>query len=89
MSREVTRAYILAGLDKGVPESSLMEVLGVGRTTIWRTRKTYLHNGLEAALNEAPRPGKPRPILDSWNGHFDQRTLYDRVTLVKLCQMYG
>jgi len=58
-AREVNRAHILAALDKGIPESQIMEVLGVGRTRIWRTRTAYLERGLEYALHDEARPGKP------------------------------
>ncbi len=37
-----------------------MEVLGVERTAIWRTRAAYLAGGLEQALYDVPRPGRPR-----------------------------
>lgn len=60
MAREVNRAHILAALDRKVPESQIMAVLGVGRTAIWRTRAAYLLDGLEFALRDAPRPGKPK-----------------------------
>lgn len=60
MAREVNRAHILAALDRKVPESQIMAVLGVGRTAIWRTRAAYLQGGLEFALRDAPRPGKPK-----------------------------
>lgn len=60
MVREVNRAHILAALARKVPESQIMAVLGVGRTAIWRTRAAYLQGGLEFALRDAPRPGKPR-----------------------------
>jgi len=59
-AREVNRAHILAALDREVPESQIMEVLGVGRTAIWRTRAAYLQGGLEYALHDEARPGKPR-----------------------------
>lgn len=58
--REVNRAHILAALDRGVSESQIMDVLGVGRTVIWRTRKAYLEGGLQLALHDVQRPGKPR-----------------------------
>ncbi len=58
--REVNRAHILAALDRRVPESQITEVLGVGRTAIWRTRKAYLDGGLQLALHDEQRPGKPR-----------------------------
>jgi hypothetical protein len=59
-AREVNRAHILAALDREIPESQIMEVLGVGRTVIWRTRAAYLQGGLEYALHDEARPGKPR-----------------------------
>jgi hypothetical protein len=34
-AREVNRAHILAALDRGIPESQIMAVLGIGRTAIW------------------------------------------------------
>ena len=37
-----------------------MQVLGVGRKMIWRTRAAYLDGGLQLALTDLPRPGKPR-----------------------------
>ena len=60
MARELNRAHILAALDRKIPESRIMEVLGVGRTAIWRTRAAYLEGGLEFALHDVPRPGKPK-----------------------------
>jgi hypothetical protein len=60
MAREFNRAHILAALDKRVPEQQIMEVLNVGRTALWRTRAAYLKSGLEFALHDEPRPGKPK-----------------------------
>jgi len=60
LAREINRAHILAALDRKVPERQIMAVLGVGRTAIWRTRAAYLQGGLEFALHDAPRPGKPK-----------------------------
>jgi len=59
-AREVNRAHILAALDRKVPEAQITAILGVGRTMIWRTRAAYLEGGVEHALFDAPRPGKPR-----------------------------
>ena len=60
MAREFNRAHILAALDRKIPEGQIMEVLGVGRTAIWRTRAAYLEGGLEYALCDAERPGQPK-----------------------------
>lgn len=60
MAREFNRAHILAALDRKVAEREIMEVLGVGRTAIWRTRAAYLEGGLEFALQDMARPGQPK-----------------------------
>jgi transposase len=59
-SREVNRAHMLACLDQGVPEAQILTVLDVGRTALWRTRAAYLQGGLELALFDVARPGRPR-----------------------------
>jgi hypothetical protein len=59
-AREFNRAHILAALDSQVPEPQIMQVLNVGRTAIWRTRAAYLEGGLDFALHDEARPGKPR-----------------------------
>jgi transposase len=59
-SREVNRAHMLACLDQGIAESQILAVLGVGRTALWRTRAAYLQGGLELALFDVARPGRPR-----------------------------
>ena len=59
-SREVNRAHILSSLDRGVPESQIMYVLGVGRTAVWRTRAAYLQGGVDLALFDVERSGRPR-----------------------------
>ncbi len=59
-SREVNRAHMLACLDRGIAESQILAVLGVGRTALWRTRAAYLQGGLELALFDVARPGRPR-----------------------------
>jgi hypothetical protein len=60
MAREFNRAHILAALDSKLPEQQIMQVLNVGRTAVWRTRAAYLRGGLDFALHDEPRPGKPK-----------------------------
>jgi hypothetical protein len=60
MAREFNRAHIVGALDRKVPEQQIMEVLKVGRTAVWRTRTAYLQGGLEFALYDEARPGKPK-----------------------------
>lgn len=59
-AREFNRAHILAALDRRLPEPVIMEVLSVGRTAIWRTRAAYLQGGIDFALHDEARPGKPK-----------------------------
>lgn len=59
-AREVNRAHVLSSLDRGVPETQIMAVLGIGRTAVWRTRGAYLQGGLELALFDVERSGRPR-----------------------------
>lgn len=58
-SREVNRAHILSSLDRGIPEAQIMDVLGVGRTAVWRTRAAYLQGGVDLALFDVQRSGRP------------------------------
>lgn len=64
-AREVNRAHILSALDRKISETQIMAVLGVGRTAIWRTRSAYLAGGVEYALCDVARPGKPRQYTTS------------------------
>ena len=59
-SREVNRAHVLSSLDRGVPEAKIMAVLGMGRTAVWRTRAAYLQGGVELAVFDVARSGRPR-----------------------------
>jgi transposase len=59
-AREVNRAHILSCLDRGVPEAQVIAVLGIGRTALWRTRAAYLQGGLELAVFDVARPGRPK-----------------------------
>lgn len=58
-AREMARANMLLALDRGMEDSTIARVLGVERTTIWRTRRAYLDGGLPSALYDMPRPGRP------------------------------
>ena len=58
--REYDRANILLLLHKGKTDVDIEDFLEVERTTIWRTRKKFLEDGLEEALKEKPRSGQPK-----------------------------
>ncbi|MEO8747595.1 MAG: helix-turn-helix domain-containing protein [Rhodanobacter sp.] len=58
-AREINRAHVLSCLDRGIPEAQIMAVLGIGRTVVWRTRLAYLQGGVELAVFDVGRPGRP------------------------------
>jgi transposase len=59
-AREVNRAHVLCALNRGVPEAQIMAVLGMGRTAVWRTRAAYVQGGIELAVFDVARSGRPR-----------------------------
>lgn len=69
LAREFNRAHILLSLDRGVREAQIMDVLGIGRTMIWRTRAAYAEGGLDLALHDAPRTGKPKQYQTDEEAH--------------------
>ena len=58
-SREFERAYIMLALDKGKKHEDIEDFYNVSRITIWRIKKKYLDNGIDAALKDDDRPGQP------------------------------
>ena len=64
-AREVNRAHALLALDSGLPEAIICQVLGMGRTALWRTRAAYCTGGLAFALHDEPRSGQPRKYQTS------------------------
>jgi putative transposase len=60
--RELTRAQILLALDRGIADQTISEVLAIERTRIWRLRKRYLAGGVEGALPDRDRSGRPVEI---------------------------
>ena len=60
LAREISRAHVLAALDRGLPDHQIAEVLGVSRVVIWRTRSAFQEKGLDYALHDVARAGAPR-----------------------------
>jgi hypothetical protein len=58
-AREVNRAHVLSCLDRNIPQAQIMAVLGIGRTAIWRARAAYLQGGVELAVFDVERSGRP------------------------------
>jgi putative transposase len=59
-ARLVNRAHILLMAEDGATDAAIATALHVSRSTVARTRRRYVEDGLEAAMNERPRCGGPR-----------------------------
>ena len=62
--RKFKRAMILLQANEGLSDPQIMAALHVSRPTVERIRKRYVLGGLEKALEEDPRPGQRRKLVD-------------------------
>ena len=60
--RRVKRAQILLACDRGTPDAEVAQNPGCGTSTVHRVKKPCVEEGLEATLNEKPRPGRERRL---------------------------
>jgi putative transposase len=61
-ARVLRRALILRQLDQGQKITQVASNVGVARKTVRSIGRRYGEEGLEAALQEKPRPGKQRAL---------------------------
>ncbi len=61
-ARKLKRAQILLAADAGVSDDDIATRVGVGGSTVYRTKQRFVFGNLEAALSEAPRPGASRKL---------------------------
>lgn len=61
--RVADRARILSFAAQGRAPGEIARGLGCGRNTVWRTTQRYETDGLDAALYDRPRSGRPRQIF--------------------------
>jgi transposase len=60
--RKVKRAQILLAADSGVIDKKIAQTVGVGISTVYRTRQRFVEGNLALALNEQPRRGAARKL---------------------------
>jgi transposase len=60
--RRLRRAQILLAADAGQGDEAIAACLGVGGSTVYRTKRHFVTGNLEAALAEEPRPGAARKL---------------------------
>src|SRR4029077_5345993 len=61
-ARKLKRAQILLAADAGVADEDIAETVGVGGSTVYRTKRRFVEANLEGALCEEPRPGADRQL---------------------------
>ena len=60
--RKVKRAQILLAADAGASDAEIAARVGVGGSTVYRTKRRLVEGNLDFALAEAPRPGRERKL---------------------------
>jgi transposase len=61
-TRKIKRAQILLAADVGIGDEDIACAIGVGGSTVYRTKRRFVEGNLEAALSEEPRPGAARKL---------------------------
>src|SRR6185436_5064774 len=61
-ARKLKRAQILLAADAGIGDAEIAKSVGVGGSTVYRTKQRFVLGNLEAALREEPRPGATRKL---------------------------
>jgi transposase len=61
-ARKLKRAQILLAADAGVGDEEIAASIGVGGSTVYRTKRRFVEGNLERALSEEPRLGAERKL---------------------------
>jgi transposase len=61
-ARKLKRAQILLAADAGASDEEIATSVGVGGSTVYRTKRRLVIGNLEQALSEEPRPGASRKL---------------------------
>ena len=61
-SRRLKRAQILLAADAGASDEEIARSVGVGGSTVYRTKRRFVEGNLERALSDEPRPGAERKL---------------------------
>jgi transposase len=60
--RKLKRAQILLAAHAGVGDEAIVQAVGTSGSTVYRTKRRFVEESLEAALSEEPRPGAERKL---------------------------
>ena len=67
--RTVKRALALLKADEGLRDGEIAGALLINAATVARVRKRFVEEGLEAAINDKPRPGRERKLSGRQEAH--------------------
>jgi len=59
---EIKRARLLLKCDDGLTDVEVSAAVGVTKETIWKVRKRFCEEGLDAALMDKPRPSATKKV---------------------------
>jgi transposase len=76
-ARKMKRAQILLKADEGWKDADIINALNTSRSTVERTRKRLVEDGLDKALNEDPRPGQRVKLEGKAEAHLVALTCSD------------
>lgn len=76
-ARKMKRAQILLKADEGWKDADIIKALNTSRSTVERTRKRLVEDGLDKALNEDPRPGQRVKLEGKAEAHLVALTCSD------------
>src|SRR6185295_18924121 len=61
-ARKLKRAQILLAADAGCSDEEIARSVGVGGSTVYRTKRRFVEGNLDRALSDEPRPGAERKL---------------------------
>lgn len=61
-ARKLKRAQILLAADLGQADETIATNIGAGTATVYRIKRRFVEEGIDAALSEYLRPGAPRKL---------------------------
>ena len=68
-ARKQTRARILLKANERMPVQDIMKALDASEDMVYRARQRFVEAGLDAALNDSPRPGQAPKLNDKQCAH--------------------
>ena len=69
-ARKLKRAQILLAADGGATDAAIAASVGVGESTVYRTKRRFVEGNLELALSEEPRAAVARRAEELCCGFF-------------------